>query len=54
VANDGKKPLAESIEDLKKLLKKQEKSLNLKAALMTKKTIEAFEARLKGEKPCRK
>jgi hypothetical protein len=44
------KTLTESIRDLKKLLEAQEKSLNIKAARMTKKTIELFEARLKGDK----
>ena len=47
--NKKEKTLKESIIDLKKLLEIQEKSLNIKAARMTKKTIELFEARLKKE-----
>jgi hypothetical protein len=48
---ESKKTLQESIEDLKKLKKKQEKALNLRAARATQMTIEGLEKRLeKGEK----
>jgi hypothetical protein len=47
--NKKEKTLKESIIDLKKLLEIQEKSLNIKAARMTKKLIETFETRIKKE-----
>jgi cell fate (sporulation/competence/biofilm development) regulator YlbF (YheA/YmcA/DUF963 family) len=51
VAYDGRKrvekTLEESIRDLEKLKKIQEKSLNLKAAKITQKTIDALKGRIK-------
>jgi hypothetical protein len=49
---ENKKPLSESIKDLKALLEKQKKGglKMMKAARMTEATIKALEGRLKGAK----